>query len=159
MKDINLNVTDEYEFIDLSNSPKDYDSLENDLILKYYNDQRYNVQQIANNLINSNIDLIEASKNKDKNNQSVFYFEKQTQREIEKAGLFPSYEQISNFYNHVNNSEGSSKVSLSEVIRRFASMAKVEGLYFIQNYDDFCKVNCQSILKKYLSLTYFRYLT
>ena len=58
---------------------------------------------------------------------------------IEKAGLFPNFQQIESFSKDLELFENS-KSSLSELFQKFVSIAQIEGLYFIQKYDDFCEV-------------------
>jgi len=65
-----------------------------------------------------------------------FSFEEQ---QIERAGLFPSFQQIEAFSKDLQMFENT-KSTLSEIFQKFVSIAQLEGLYFIQKYDDFCYV-------------------
>lgn len=61
------------------------------------------------------------------------------ERKINQAGLFPSYHQIETFYKDLRVVEKKPS-TLAEIFKKFASLAQIEGIYFIQNFEDFCTV-------------------
>lgn len=62
-----------------------------------------------------------------------------TQKEISKAILMPSYQHIEEFSNNVKVLIGK-ELKFSEIIRKLDSIAKVGGMYTLQNYDVICIV-------------------
>lgn len=59
--------------------------------------------------------------------------------DIDQAGLFPTSQQVESFAKHLEKLEGG-KVTLLKVFKRFVGIAQVEGLFFIQKYDNFCEM-------------------
>jgi len=63
----------------------------------------------------------------------------QDERNIEKAAIFPQFQQIEAFSKELELFENS-KNTLSDIFRKFVSIAQIEGTYFIQRFDNFCYI-------------------
>lgn len=61
------------------------------------------------------------------------------ERDIEKAAIFPQFQQIEAFSKELELFENS-KSTLSDIFRKFVSIAQIEGNYFIQRFDNFCYI-------------------
>ena len=64
----------------------------------------------------------------------------ETQKQIKKAILMPSFQHIEEFSNNVKVLIGK-EIKFSEIIRKLDSIAKVGGMYTLQNYELICIVD------------------
>jgi len=68
------------------------------------------------------------------------------EKDIEKAAIFPQFQQIEAFSRELELFENT-KSTLSDIFRKFVSIAQIEGIYFIQKFDDFCYVTYEDLIK------------
>lgn len=64
------------------------------------------------------------------------------QKNITRAILMPSFQHIEEFSNNLKILTGE-ELAFSEIIRKLDSIAKVGGLYTLENYEPLCAVDCQ----------------